>query len=169
MGKGIGRYGTSQFSDVYEKSDGTLQGISETAILLGLTFHATPKLDIYAYAGQERAQSSSYATTIGTTTTQGGYGNPLFSNLGGCEVGAAGGQLACNGNTKFAQEATIGFWNKAFSGDYGSFRIGLQYSYTKRESFTGVVDNTVSPSAYGTVKGDDNMIYTSIRFYPFQK
>lgn len=160
FGKGIGRYGSSQLSDVYEKSDGSLDGINESILFAGLTLHATPMLDVYGYVGQEDDQKSSY--NVGTA--HGGYGNPLFSNLGGCELAS---NPACSGNTRFTQEATIGLWDKVFSGDIGSFRFGLQYSYTRRVSFSGQVSAT--PLGYSSVKGDDSMIYTSIRYYPFQK
>lgn len=162
FGKGIGRYGTSQFSDVYERANGSLEGINESALLAGLTLHATPMLDVYGYVGREQARASSY---VSNQAKQGGYGNVNFSNLGGCETPS---MLACSGNTKFAEEATIGFWNKAYSGDFGSLRFGLQYSYVKRESFNGTVAAT-TPVTIGSVHGDENMIYTSIRFYPFQK
>jgi hypothetical protein len=162
FGEGIGRYGTSQFSDVYEKSDGSLAGIKEHMLLAGLTFHATKALDVYGYFGEERADKSAYTAN----GAQGGYGNPLFSNLGGCESSSV---LACNGNTKDTQEATIGLWDKAYSGDFGSFRLGLEYSYVKRESFDGVVGTANGQNLFGQVSGDDNMIYTSIRYYPFNK
>ena len=158
FGQGIGRYGSAQMSDVYETSDGSLQGIKESMLLAGLTWHATPKLDIYGYAGQERDSSSSYATTISGVTTQGGYGNSLFSNLGSCQSSL---DLACGGNTKYVQQLVLGFWDKAYSGDFGSFRVGVEYTYEKRESFSGKLD--ASPLTFGPVSGDDNMIYTSIR------
>jgi hypothetical protein len=161
FGKGIGRYGSSQLSDTFEGSNGALDGIRETMLLAGLTLHATPKLDVYGYVGEERDYSSSYTNSAGK---QGGYGNPLFSNLGSCEISTV---PACAGNTKLVEQATLGFWDKVYSGDFGSFRFGMQYSYTKRESFNGEVAAT--PLTFGNVKGDDNMIYTSIRYYPFQK
>ena len=74
---------------------------------------------------------------------------------------------ACGGNTKFVQQLVIGFWDKAYSGDFGSFRVGVEYTYEKRESFSGEID--AKPLSFGPVSGDDSMIYTSIRYYPFQK
>ena len=163
FGQGIGRYGSSQFSDVYQNADGSLQGIKEGALLAGLTLHATPKLDVYGYAGEERAEASSYTAN----GKQGGYGNPLFSNLGGCELA---GEVACSGNTKYVEQAVLGFWHKAYSGDFGSFKWGIQASYTKRDSFSGIDAGTAAkPTGFGSVSGDDTQIYTSIRYYPFQK
>jgi hypothetical protein len=163
FGRGVSRYGASQFPDVYELANGELAGVHMHMLLAGLTLHPTPLLDIYVYAGEERAQASPYA--VGSA--QGGYGNPQFSNLGGCELAT---QLACSGDTRLTREATIGFWDKAFTGDMGSFRLGLQYSYVRRESFSGVVAGTAAaPTAFGEVKGEDSLVYTSVRYYPFQK
>jgi hypothetical protein len=157
-GKGLGRYGSAQMSDTYAKADGSLDGITQGMLLAGLTVHATPALDIYGYVGGEQAEKSTYKTG----SANGGYGNPNFSNLGGCESSTV---LACNGNTKSVEQATLGFWDKVYTGPFGQFRVGAQYSYSKRDSFSGIVNNT--GPLYGSVKGDDNMLYTSIRYYPF--
>jgi len=162
-GRGLGRYGSAQLNDAYIASDGALDGIRENLLLAGLTFHATKTLDVYGYFGMEQDSHASYA--VGTT--QGGYGNPYFSNSGGCEVAGA---FNCTGNTRSVTEATLGLWDKAYTGDFGSFRLGLQYSYFRRDSFDGLVDNsTASKPIFGAVNGNDQMIYTSIRYYPFQK
>jgi hypothetical protein len=160
FGSGLGRYGSSQFSDVFEQADGALGGIRQSLFLAGLTAHATPTLDIWTYYGQEQDGASSYAVA----GVPGGYGNPLFSNLGGCELTS---ELACSGNTQAVKEFTVGLWDNAYSGDYGRFRLGLQYVYVKRTSFDGEVDS--KPLTFGQVTGDDNMVYTSIRYYPFQR
>jgi hypothetical protein len=159
FGRGLGRYGASQFSDVFVGADGALQGIREELLLGGLTLHANKSIDIWGYFGAERAYASSYA--VGGV--QGGYGDPLFSNLGGCEVAS---DPACNGDTQLVEEATLGLWDRAYSGEFGSFRLGLQYAYVRRDSFSGIVNS--KPLTFGQVQGDDNMIYTSIRYYPFQ-
>jgi hypothetical protein len=52
----------------------------------------------------------------------------------------------------------VGFWQNLYRGDYGRVALGGQYAYIRRESFTGVG---------GTVSTDDNMILTSLRYYPF--
>jgi hypothetical protein len=167
FGSGLGRYGSSQFSDVFLEPNGELGGIRQAFLLAGLTGHPTKTLDVYLYYGQENSSGSFF--TIGGV--QGGFGNPLFSNLGGCEVPAT--QLACNGNTQFTEEITVGLWDKAYTGDFGSFRLGLQYAFVKRESFSGIVAAAAPPlllsPVFGQVTGDDNMVYTSIRYYPFQK
>ena len=53
---------------------------------------------------------------------------------------------------------TGGVWQKLYSGPWGYARVGLQYSYVDREAFAGIGG---APTAH------DNMIFTSIRYYPF--
>jgi len=108
-GSGIGRYGSAQLADSTARPDGTLALIKSAQWLSGLEFHPNPKLDLYAYAGQEYAGRAAYTgytaitvtKTLGipatssspeippTTTTTvntaaiGGYGSP-FANNSGC-------------------------------------------------------------------------------------
>ena len=53
-GKGIGRYGSAQLPDVTFDQAGNMRPISEIKALAGLTLHATPKLDVYLFAGERR-------------------------------------------------------------------------------------------------------------------
>ena len=62
-GRGIGRYGTSQFPDVTYNADGSLSAIQETMLLAGAVWHAFPELDVYAYAGEE-FQNSKFGFSI---------------------------------------------------------------------------------------------------------
>jgi len=149
-GSGIGRYGSGQLPDVTSRPDGSLAPVQETTFMGGATLHATPMLDIYGYAGQEAQQRKTFIT--GTTTT--GLGNPTL-NLSGCLV--EGG--ACSPNLESENQATIGFWWRAYQGKFGSFRFGAQYSYTHLTAFAGA--GGIKPTT------DDNMIFTSIRYYPF--
>lgn len=149
-GTGIGRYGSGQLPDVTMRPDGSLAPVQETTFMGGVTLHATPMLDIYAYGGQEAQERKTFIT--GTTTT--GLGNPNL-NLAGCLV--EGG--ACSPNLESENQATVGFWWKAYQGKFGSFRFGAQYSYTHLTAFGGA--GGVKPTT------DDNMIFTSIRYYPF--
>jgi hypothetical protein len=109
VGDGIGRYGSAQLADLTFRPDGTQALIRTAHGLGGLEFHATKKLDIYAYYGVEYAARAAYtgydsiaitktpaipATATSpaipaTTTTAfklnqiGGYGS-LFANNSGC-------------------------------------------------------------------------------------
>ncbi|HLY80615.1 MAG TPA: hypothetical protein VKQ70_14640, partial [Caulobacteraceae bacterium] len=52
-GDGIGRYVTSGLPDIAFSPDGNMHPIAERAIMGGATWHATPQLDVYVYAGGE--------------------------------------------------------------------------------------------------------------------
>jgi hypothetical protein len=150
-GQGVGRYGTSQLPDATFGPDGRLQPITETMMLAGATLHATPKLDVYLFAGEERAERQASTTAAGAF----GYGNPNYVNAGCFSETAA---AVCNGNTREVRQATLGFWHKAYQGGFGRLQVGMQYSYTRREAFSGVG---------GAPTVGENMLFTSLRYYPF--
>jgi hypothetical protein len=110
-GDGIGRYGSAQLSDATARPDGTLALIRTAHGLVRGEWHATPKLDVYAYWGLENAWRAGYAgydsititrtaaipasatspaipatlkTTISTTGI-GGYAN-VAANNSGCAI-----------------------------------------------------------------------------------
>ncbi|HEX4271272.1 MAG TPA: hypothetical protein VHZ32_07785 [Rhizomicrobium sp.] len=148
-GQGIGRYGTGQLPDVTFKPNGALAPLRETTLLAGATLHATSSLDLYGYAGQEGESAKYY--DVGNTHL--GLGNPAY-NLSGCAI--EGG--ACSPNLQSLDQATAGFWWKAYQGKFGNFRFGMQYSYTHLSAFAGVG---------GKPTTDDSMVFTSVRYYPF--
>jgi hypothetical protein len=63
-GKGIGRYGAAQLTDVTFDATGAIKPISEIQALAGLIVHASPKLDVYAYASEEKESAQAYFLTI---------------------------------------------------------------------------------------------------------
>jgi hypothetical protein len=154
-GSGIGRYGSGQLPDVTIRPNGELAPIQETTALLGATFHATPMLDLYAYAGQEAEQPKYFNPVVGTTTTHMGIGNPASQAVTGCatELGT------CTVNLEAENQINGGFWWRIYQGKFGSFRFGMQYSYTKLESFANAA-GVHAPT-------DESMVFTSIRYYPF--
>jgi hypothetical protein len=107
-GDGIGRYGSAQLADATARPDGSLALIRTAHGLGRLEFHATPKLDIYAYYGLEYAWRAGYSGydavtitktpaipsngtspaipatthTVISTTGIGGYGNVAANNSG---------------------------------------------------------------------------------------
>ena len=115
--------------------------------------HATPTIDLYAYAGLEQDARSSQGTAAGVNY---GYGNPLNSNAG-CDV--EGSTATCTGNTRSVRQATVGAWDTIYNGAYGQLRGGLQYSYTRRTAFSSVLG--------GAPTTDENTVLTSLRYYPF--
>ena len=148
-GSGIGRYGSGQLPDVTFRPDGTLAPIQETTALVGATLHVTPVFDLYTYLGQEAENAKYY--NVGTAHL--GLGNPAY-NLAGCFV--EGG--SCSPNIEAERQANIGFWWRPWQAHFGNFRLGMQYSYTHLTSFAGTG---------GHAPTDDNMVFTSIRYYPF--
>jgi hypothetical protein len=156
-GRGIGRYGASQLSDVVVDANGTLSPITALHALVGAVGHPWAGLDIYAYAGLERANSHFFNTAAGLT----GFGVPTLSNAGCYTVTAAsftGGTSNCAAVNKEVDELTIGFWQNIYKGDYGRVATGFQYEYIRRKSFDGVP---------GPVRTDDNIVMSSLRYYPF--
>ncbi|MGH6868053.1 MAG: hypothetical protein ACREDA_04080 [Methylocella sp.] len=159
-GRGIGRYGASQLPDVSFNSNGSLAPIPETILLAGLVWHAIPGLDIYAYAGEEDQNAKFGFSSPGPAHAAFGWGNPAFVNTGCFAefVGTGTGAGACTGNTKLVRQITGGFWDDIYKGPYGKLAGGLQYSFTQKFGFNGVG---------GTPERNENIIFTSLRYYPF--
>jgi len=155
-GKGVGRYSASQLSDATFRYDGKLEPIPETVWLAGGTFHATPMLDIYAFAGREQQDRTANVSVGGTNYGLGNY--LLDARACAYEVGAPAG-TACNVQTRAIQQETAGFWHKLYVGSFGRVQWGMQYSYTERDSFSGI--------GGVAAKGDENIVMTSFRYYPF--
>jgi hypothetical protein len=150
IGRGIGRYGSGQLPDAVVAPNGSLKAIPEGMFLAGGTLHATSDLDLYAFYGEEKDKSEQ--TSIGANHY--GYGSP-FATLAGCETEGA----TCSPDLNEETQWTGGLWDKVYTGSFGQVRVGLQYSYTELTSFKGV--GGVQP------KTNDNMIFTSFRYYPF--
>jgi hypothetical protein len=82
VGRGIGRYGSGQLTDVSFGLDGTIKPIQEWELMLGGVAHPTKTLDVYVYAGEEREMQQQYGTS---SSLYNGIGNTFLSNAG-CEV-----------------------------------------------------------------------------------
>jgi hypothetical protein len=153
IGNGIGRYGSGQLPDVTFKPTGEIAPLAENMEMVGGTWHSTPDLDFYFFAGHEHDDAKAYYSG----TTPYGYGNPLYVNTG-CFSLAAALTSKCVGNTEEIDQLTAGLWDNPYTGDFGKIRVGLQYSYTERRAFDGVG---------GKPTTDENMFFTSFRYYPF--
>jgi hypothetical protein len=157
FGRGIGRYGAGQLPDASFGLDGQIHPIREWDLLAGGTLHIGPKIDVYALAGEEREYAQAYAAG----TLFNGIGNPSYDNTG-CETEAASN---CVGNTHYLLQYTGGFWDRPYVGKFGKIQWGIQYSYTERHLFTGY--GTAGAAGNPSPVARDNMILTSIRYYPF--
>ncbi len=162
FGNGIGRYGSGQLSDVTYNANGNLKPLSENMEMLGLTVHATHELDLYAFGGREH-ENASYFNTAGA----GGYGNPTVANAyDACASFTLSGSCSAGSNLQDVEQITAGLWDNAYDGDYGKLRIGLQYSYTYLKALPGQIQATGTP-VLGQPHTNDNMVFTSFRYYPF--
>ncbi len=155
-GSGIGRYGSAQLPDVTLRPDGKFAAISEYEVLAGLIFRPTSTWTLYAYAGEEHADSKAYTGLVNGVSYGYGYGSPLYDNSGCLTLGSG----KCAANTKAIQQGTIGGWWKYYQGALGNLQFGFQGSYTKRQIFAG--------------KGGDpdanlSIAMLSFRYYPYQK
>lgn len=153
-GKGIGRYGTAGLSDVAYQPSGALEPLKENMLLGSLVWHPNSAWDVYLSGGRE--QEDSYLTT-GSNGKAFGYGSALlgYDNSGCMMYGEAS---DCTGQTRQIAQVTAGFWWSFYHGKFGKVKFGAQFSHTTRELFTDAAGN--SPQA------SDNMVFTSIRYYP---
>ena len=62
-GKGIGRYGAGLLPDSTFNTNGSIRPINEVISSVGLTFHATPAIDVYAWGGLEK-ETTAYTQTV---------------------------------------------------------------------------------------------------------
>ncbi len=160
VGKGIGRYGSSQLSDVTVQPNGELSALKGYQALIGLFWNPIRTLQIYGYAGREQLSSDYFAssiTTAGVTTLyQYGYGDPLYNNTGCYILGSS----KCVANPQRVDEVTGGLWWKYYEGELGYLQLGLQLAYNQLDAFDGVGGAPSTNVFEGMV---------SFRYYPFQK
>jgi len=153
VGTGIGRYGTANIPDFTFNQKGRTKPLPAANILVGLYGNVTPTLQAYAYGGLEEVRSRE-AFNVGSKHY--GYGNPFY-NTSGCDIEGAASSL-CQTSLHQVAQGTAGFWWNYMKGDYGTLRLGAQYSYTYVSSFSG---------AGGTPHTNDNMVFFSLRYMPF--
>src|SRR5579862_6370253 len=180
-GSGVGRYGNVTLADVTAHPDGTLVGLRSYQALGALEFHATPKLDIYAYVGGEYDGRAAYVDANGHGVGYGAIGAvaPFIRN-DGCSVelspvnqntpagtNTTSGVVTpanCQGDIRNIIEGTLGFWYRFYQGPKGRVQYGFQYSYAVKNTWSGAgattgTNGTVTPHAI------DNMVFTSFRYY----
>ncbi|SPE18226.1 conserved exported hypothetical protein [Candidatus Sulfotelmatomonas gaucii] len=169
-GQGVGRYGSSTIADVTLRPDAVISPIHGFSALSTLEMNPTPNFNLYFNYGGDYLDRD----YVLSGTTQVGYGT-RSTNMSGCLVeptnvgsaGATGGAPItpsnCGGSTKDVQELTAGYWwNIINAGPKGRLRQGIQYSRFQRDIWSGN-GGTANPG--NGAKGDDNMIFTSLRYY----
>jgi len=187
-GSGIGRYGSAQLADATARPDGTLALIKSAHWLGRVEFHPNPKLDLYAYFGQEYGGRAAYrgyqsvrfttttltgpnpgdpvgtATTITTSNTGiGGYGSP-FANNSGCstEGTPTGTGTPSAGGTCAGDIRAISEASLGFWHKvYNGPKGGIRWGiqYSYLTKSGWSGLNNIAPKAV------DNMIFTSFRYY----
>ena len=109
------------------------------------------------YIGTEQEQRKAF-TQVGSSGPLGfGYGSPLYNNTG-CPIELSASPCT-PANTSGVTQGTVGFWWRWLTGPYGTMATGAQYSYTRRNVFSG---------AGGTPKANENIFMLSMHYYPFQ-
>jgi hypothetical protein len=194
-GSGIGRYGAAQLPDSTARPDGTLALIKSAQWLGSLEFHANPKLDIYAYVGQEYGGRAAYQgyTTIavlntpaipatptspaipGTKTTSiklnqfGGYGSPFANNSGCSTENPPSTQLLPSGGGTCAGD--IRAITEGTIGFWHKVYTGPKGGVRWGIQYSYITktgwsgNNGVATAVGVSPKAVDNMLFTSFRYY----
>jgi Skp family chaperone for outer membrane proteins len=178
-GQGVGRYGDSTIADVTIRPNGQLSPIHGFSALSTVEVNPTPKLNMYFnYGGDELDRD----WVLNSSGTQVGYGN-YSANMTTCNVepnpgnggvnqfsDPTGAGSGCAGSIKDDQEFTAGYWFTFFNNAHGRLRQGIQYSYWRRDLWSGAGGTTTSATLpvanpNGGAYGTDNMLFTSFRYY----
>ena len=176
-GQGVGRYGSSTIADVTVRPNGSLAPLHGFSALSTVEANPTQRLNIYFNYGGDYINREYW---IANGTAQVGYGTLHCSRMSGCFTEAAcigtippaAGQTQrarqLQGNNKDVQEFTAGYWYNIYTGPKGRLRQGIQYSMIRRDLWSGRAaggsdERRANPG--GGAYGDDNMIFTSFRYY----
>jgi hypothetical protein len=141
-GDGIGRYGSAQLADLTLRPDGTEALIRTTHGLGVLEWHATPKLDLYAYYGAEYAWRAAYQGYTNITVTKTTAIPATSTTTGGVTV-----------TTPAIPATTATAIKLAQFGGYGS-----PFANNSGCSTENAPLNQLNPSGGGTCAGDTRVI-----------
>ncbi|MFP5207536.1 MAG: hypothetical protein ACLGP3_11155 [Acidobacteriota bacterium] len=168
-GQGVGRYGSSTIADVTVRPDGSLSPLHGFSGLSGVELDPNKRLMIYIdyggdYIGRDLTMSNGKEVGYGTYTADmsGCSTEPATAGSAGASGGAQIAPAHCTANNKDVQEFTAGYWYDIYSGPKGRLRQGLQYSWIRRDLWSGA-GSASNPN--GGAFGDDNMVFTSFRYY----
>jgi hypothetical protein len=149
--------------------------------LVGAVAHPFWGNDIYVYYGQEQTQANAWTVN----GVQGGWGNAAFAescglvnfgpdqqlanNNGGTGTNYNINSTICTANVQRVREITVGFWQDIYKGDLGRARVGLQYEYVMLDLFPGsaVTNATTNPIPNSGLHPNNNIVFLSLRYYPF--
>lgn len=166
-GDGTGRMGSSTIADTTLRPDGQLALLHTFSSISTVEANLSKRLMVYLNYGGDYAGRRYFGNTGE------GYGSP-FANMSGCTTetfsGATSGYASsaptspanCSGNTKDVQEVSFGDWYDFYHGSKGRVRFGLQYAHFRRDIWSGN-GGTTNPG--NGAHGDDNMFWSSFRYY----
>ncbi len=146
-GSGIGRYAAAIGPDVVVRPDGSLQGVRAIQSMTGLEWHPASAWDVYNYAGLE------YYHRVSIAGASVGYGSRA-ADLSACarEV-----PRACPQANRVVWQLQPGFWYRFHRGKEGAAALGMSYSYTWRQLWSGA--GGLKP------KGVENIVMLGVRYY----
>lgn len=161
-GQGVGRYGSSTIADITIRPNSTIAPLRNYSGLATVEINPSPRLLVYfnggvdgvlrhVYNGGKEGYGAYNVTMTGCNTEVLPGGNTTPSTPG-----------SCGANTKDVQEGTAGYWYYIYRGPKGGLRQGIQYSYFRRDLWSGL-GGAANPN--GGAKGSDNEIFTSFRYY----
>ena len=192
-GPGVGRYGAPRSPTLPAATSGEFSPLHNLSALGTVEIAATPRLTIYLnYGGDYAGRSSWSGTTLGAPSVAqnaaGVYGWSLvFAIHRASRLRLLLPQqllLPHHCRSRLQREfhrllsrrklrrpdqrrpgsSPPGYWYDFYKGDYGRVRLGMQYAYSVRHSWTGAVVSANGPDGVGA-KGIDNMFWTCFRYY----
>lgn len=166
-GEGTGRYGSSTIADVTLRPDGQIAPLHNFSALGTVEANPTKRLNLYVNYGGDYVGRRYWGKE--------GYGSTLTA-MTGCNTEPIPGTAAtnsgsgftpstpsnCGNQNKDVQELSAGYWYNLYAGPMGRLRQGIQYSYFRRDLWSGA-GGTTNPG--GGAKGTDNIFETSFRYY----
>ncbi|MGH9617276.1 MAG: hypothetical protein ACRD28_11090 [Acidobacteriaceae bacterium] len=170
-GKGVGRYGSSMIADITLRPDGTISPLHGFSGLSTVELNPNKRLNMYFNYGGDYI-GRDYAVLAGKQVGYGAY----TADMSGCQIEPASTAAfpasapiapgnstnKCSGNNKDVQEFTAGYWLYIHNGAKGGLRQGVQYSNVRRDLWSGA-GGSLNPS--NGAHGNDNMVFTSFRYY----
>jgi len=186
-GPGIGRYGSVGLPDATVDPHGRLAILTNYQALGTLQFHIGKNLDIYTNYGGEYTDHAQFIKSgeipnegygviglrnDGCWTEQQPVTGPSTGSNTGVPTGVGGstgfipGALSnCNADTRTVLEGSLGFWYRFYNGSKGRVQFGMQYSNLLRGTWRGTTNIESGPGASGQPHSDENMVFTSFRYY----
>jgi hypothetical protein len=150
IGHGNGRYGSAQLGDsTFDPYDGSLVALKETQVLVGLIFHPTRTLDLFAYGGYEQQKASYDLTPASNAKCEISPIDPVPPPEGaGC------------GGVGTVRGVAGGFNWRFYEGKLGYLQCGPEVEY---------VTDTTYPDVNGLqARTNDTIVFLTVRYYPFQ-